>query len=214
MAASLSALVTGATGSMHCALMCGPLACAAMGRARSTAAVLAWHGGRLGAYVLVGAALGALGRGVSAVMVASVQRFLPWVMAAGLLIAAFDLSKRLGPLPLVGKLALPLGRLAGQSSPGARGFLLGVATPLLPCGLLYGLFLASIATADAAHGALLLGSFALGAVPALLAVQLGLQRLSVSPQAVFVVRRLVPVAAAAVLIVRAVLARNEVGACG
>ena len=62
-AGAVGALVVGITGSVHCLLMCGPLACASMGPHRSRTAVLGWHLGRVSAYVLVGVALGVLGRG-------------------------------------------------------------------------------------------------------------------------------------------------------
>ncbi|MBL8914497.1 MAG: sulfite exporter TauE/SafE family protein [Archangium sp.] len=208
LAGAVSAAVTGATGSVHCALMCGPLACASMGPHRSPAAIAGWQLGRLSAYVVIGAALGSIGRGVSHLFVASVAQYLPWVMALGLIIAAFDLTKR---IPFMRRGASTVLSVASKTeSPFSRSFLFGVATPLLPCGLLYGLFLAATAAGGALEGAVLLASFALGAVPALLAAQLGLARLNVNPW----IRRVVPLAAAAVLIVRALLARNDVGHCG
>lgn len=214
LAAATSAFVTGVTGSVHCALMCGPLACAGMGRERSAGTVAGWHVGRITAYVLIGALLGAVGRGLSATVLTSAQRVLPWMMAAGLLIAAFDLSKRLGPIPFVGRGAKALVMASGKVDPTTRSFLLGLATPLLPCGLLYGLFLAAVASASAVSGGLLLGAFALGALPAVLTVQLGMKRVTVSPRVSFVLRRVVPVAAAAVLIARALLMRPDVAQCG
>ena len=209
LAAGTSAFVTGATGSVHC-----PLACGGMGRERTVGSVAGWHVGRITAYVLMGALLGAVGRGLSATLVSSVQRVLPWMMAAGLLIAAFDLSKRVGPVPFLGRGAKALVRLAGQVDPTMRSFLLGLATPLLPCGLLYGLFLAAVASASALSGGLLLGAFALGALPAVLTVQLGMQRVTVSPRVSFVLRRVVPMAAAVVLVARALLMRPDVAQCG
>jgi sulfite exporter TauE/SafE len=60
----------------------------------------------------------------------------------------------------------------------------------------------------------LLGAFALGALPALLTVQLGMQRVTVSPRVSFVLRRVVPIAAAVVLVARALLMRPDVAQCG
>lgn len=210
MAGTVSALVTGATGSVHCALMCGPLACTAKGRESA----VAWHLGRVVAYVTIGALLGAVGRVLSVTVLSSAQEWLPWVMAIGLVITAFDLSKRMGALPFVGAGARALARQANRMGPTLRAFLLGVATPLLPCGLLYGMFLAAIASASVVGGGLMLGAFALGAVPAVVAVQVGVGKLSLSPRLGFVLRRVVPLAAAVVLIARALLARGEVTQCG
>lgn len=215
-AGALSALVAGATGSLHCALMCGPLACASLpadSPARRTAAV-AWHLGRISAYTWVGVLLGALGAGVSRGLLVSVQPVLPWVMAAGLVITALDLAKHARPLPGVAWISRALVRAGSHFAPVTRSFLMGAATPFLPCGLLYGLFLAAIATGSAWGGAAVLGAFSLGAVPALGAVQAGAHRLTLSPRLSVVVRRVVPLAAAGVLVVRALMTRADVAKCG
>ena len=215
-AGAASALVAGATGSLHCALMCGPLACAGLpvaGSDRRSAAV-AWHVGRIIAYSFVGLLLGALGRGVSQGLMVSVQPVLPWVMALGLVITALDLAKHVKPLPGVAAISRALARAGATLPPPARSFLLGAATPFLPCGLLYGLFLAAIATGSAWGGALVLGAFSLGAVPALGAVQVGAGRLTLSPRWTLVARRVVPLLAAVMLIVRALMTRADVAKCG
>ena len=215
-AGAASALVAGATGSLHCALMCGPLACAglpAAGPDRRRAAV-AWHAGRIIAYTFVGLLLGALGRGVSQGLMVSVQPVLPWVMALGLVITALDLAKHVKPLPGVASISRALARTGATLPAPARSFLLGAATPFLPCGLLYGLFLAAIATGSAWGGALVLGAFSLGALPALGAVQLGAGRLTLSPRWTLVARRVVPLLAAVMLIARALMTRADVAKCG
>lgn len=213
-AGASSALVAGATGSVHCALMCGPLACAGLpsgpGRWR---AALAWHTGRVSAYALVGGALGALGVGVSQTLTTSVQPLLPWVMAAGLIATALDVGRHLAPLPGLAGLSRRLGGLAARQSPTRRSLLLGAATPFLPCGLLYGVFLAAVATSSLAGGAAVMAAFALGAVPALGGVQAGAQLGARFPAATWALRRAVPLVAAGVLIFRAVQAATQGPAC-
>lgn len=214
-AGAFSALVAGATGSLHCALMCGPLACAALpasGPERRRAAV-GWHLGRIVAYTFVGLLLGALGRGVSQGLMVSVQPVLPWVMAAGLVITALDLAKHARPIPGVAAISRALARAGATMQPATRSFLLGAATPFLPCGLLYGLFLAAIATGTPWGGAAVLGAFSLGALPALGAVQLGAQ-VSTSPRLALIARRVVPLVAAVVLVVRALMTRADPAKCG
>ncbi len=206
-AGALSALVAGVTGSLHCALMCGPLACAARG------SPLAWHLGRVAAYSFVGLLLGALGRGVSRGLLFSIQPVLPWLMAAGLVITALDLARHLRPLPGVKWISTALVRLAAKVQPITRSFLLGAATPFLPCGLLYGLFLAAIATGTPWGGAAVMGAFALGAIPALAALQLGAHKLTLSPRLNVLARRFVPLAAAVLLVIRALMTRAEVPHC-
>lgn len=212
-AGAFSALVAGATGSLHCALMCGPLACAGLPAGGRWRAALSWHLGRVVAYSFVGLLLGALGRGVSQGLMVSVQPVLPWVMAAGLVITALDLAKHARPIPGVAAISRALARAGATMQPVTRSFLLGAATPFLPCGLLYGLFLAAIATGTPWGGAAVLGAFSLGAVPALGAVQWGTWG-STSPRLALIVRRVVPLVAAVVLIVRALMTRADPAKCG
>jgi uncharacterized protein len=211
-AGALSALVAGVTGSLHCALMCGPLACSTKGASR--AAAVSWHVGRVTAYTFVGLLLGALGRGVSSGLMISVQPVLPWVMAAGLTITALDLARHARPLPGVKWVSTSLVRLGAKLEPATRSFLLGAATPFLPCGLLYGLFLAAIATGTPWGGAAVMGAFSLGAIPAIAALQLGAHRLTLSPRLNLFARRVVPLTAAVVLVVRALMTRADVAKCG
>ena len=95
-----------------------------------------------------------------------------------------------------------------------RSFLLGAATPFLPCGLLYGLFLAAIATGTPWGGAAVLGAFSLGALPALGAVQFGTGQFARSPRLALFARRVVPLSAAVVLVARALMTRADVAKCG
>lgn len=215
-AGAVSALVAGVTGSLHCALMCGPLACAGLpaSAAERRRAAACWHLGRVTAYTFVGLLLGALGRGVSRGLMVSVQPVLPWVMAAGLVITALDLARHARPLPGVAAISRAFVRAGAGLRPPTRSFLLGAATPFLPCGLLYGLFLAAIATGTAWGGAAVLGAFSLGAIPVLGAAQLGAHRLALSPRVSLLARRVVPLAAAVVLVVRALMTRADVAKCG
>lgn len=211
-----AALVLGATGSGHCALMCGPLACAAgatsSGRQRLHAAT-AWHLGRLSSYALTGAILGAVGHGLTQHSTTeAVRGALPWILAAGLVASALELGRRVPVLPWLGRATRAVGRLAARLSPSGRGLALGGITPLLPCGLLYGLFLAAAAAGSSRGGALLMGAFALGATPALVAVQGGSNALRRWPRAALVLRRSVPLLAAAVIVWRALHAGPPTGA--
>ena len=217
-AGAASALVAGATGSLHCALMCGPLACAGLpvsGPDRRRAAI-AWHLGRIVAYSFVGLLLGALGRGVSQGLMVSVQPVLPWVMAAGLVITALDLARhvqaaagRRGHLPGPGSHrgdAVP----AGAQLPAGRGHAVPpvrAALRTVPGGDRHGLGLG--------RGGWCSGPSPWGRLPALGAVQLGARKLTFSPRVALVARRVVPLLAAAMLVARALMTRAaDVAKCG
>ncbi len=206
-ATAAGAMVAGLSGSVHCALMCGPLACAGLpkDRAARVKAAAAWHVGRISAYALVGAALGGLGSGLAHLLSASIQPAVPWLMAAGLVATALDAGRWLKPLPAVASIARALGRWASALSPSFRAALLGAATPFLPCGLLYGVFLAVLAAGSARWGAGLMAAFAVGGTAALAATQVtGLAALKLSPG----FRRSLLLTAAAVLVWRAAVAAS------
>jgi uncharacterized protein len=221
-----AALAAGLASSAHCALMCGPLACAATApaegdagdagerliplrrRRRKWAEPFAYHVGRLGAYAAVGAGLGLAGEGARRAL-AGVTPALPWVMAGALAATAFGVGKRL-PLPAALKrLARPVVRKAAKLSPLARSAAIGASTPLLPCASLYGLLLAAVATASALGGAGLMAAFAIGATPALAFVQAHAPLLDRFPRAAGWLRRAVPLLAAAALVWRAVHAGSD-----
>jgi hypothetical protein len=211
-AGATSAAVAGATGSLHCALMCGPLACASLGNG-PRASLITWHLGRTLAYTAVGSIIGALGHTLSGFITVSLEPWLTGLMALGLVITALDLARRVPPIPGLGRLSRALARLSMGRGPFVRSFLLGAATPFLPCGLLAGIFLAALATDSSLGGAAVLGAFSLGAIPALVAVQLGARSLDRWPTPALILRRVVPLVAAMVLIVRAVLASQQGPAC-
>ena len=172
LAAAAAAAFTGLSGSLHCAAMCGPLACAPLPAASSARrrAIAAWQAGRVVGYASAGAVLGASGA-VMLSRVPALQQVAPWLVVGGLLVSGLDLFRRLGALPGVSRVHRALMKASANFSPAVRAGAMGALTPLLPCGLLYGVFISAASTGNAAAGAGLMGAFALGALPALLAVQ-------------------------------------------
>jgi uncharacterized protein len=204
----MGALVMGAMGSVHCLLMCGPLACATLpgtqGAVRARAAA-AYQLSRAVSYAAVGGALGAVGGGLAVALSVSTRSWLPWVMAAALVASALELGKRLRPVPGLSHIARGIARTGAKFSPPVCAAAIGAATPFLPCGLLYGVLAAALASGSFVSGALIAGAFSLGGVPALLAVQGGsaLWKRGSHPVMAFVFQRAVPLCAAAVLVFRA-----------
>ncbi len=202
-----AAAVVGFSSSLHCFLMCGPLACAAStSEPDRLGPVLGYQLGRLASYGLVGGLLGTLGGGATLLLRTSFLPFAPWILVATLLVAALDLGSR---LPSVPGLAQTMRRAAGwtQKLPrSARATALGALTPLLPCGLLYGAFAASLAAGSFGAGALALSAFGAGAVPALLVSQLPAGAvLRGQGRRARLARRVIPALAAVVVAARALL---------
>ena len=176
---SLAATVLASSllGSAHCAGMCGGVAMIAIGSdGRShLARQVGYHAGRHASYALVGALSGLVGSAVDdAGSLVGLQRVA--AIAAGLTIALFGLVAILRALgarvPSAGVPA-PLVALAQRAHSRAmrlpsawRGVPLGLATPLLPCGWLYAFAAIAAGSASPALGALVMASFWLGTVPA------------------------------------------------
>lgn len=212
-----AAFAAGLVTSLHCAGMCGPLACL-LAPARGERADLnvvrtAYHGSRLAAYGLLGALAGAAGAAPAAFFNAPLVRALPWVMVVYFVFAALKLGHRLPRLALLGRVQLALrgwtrGRPATQVA-----VAMGAATPLLPCGPLYFLVVMAGFAGSAARGAELLLAFGLGTVPLLWLAQanIGWLRARLSPANLGRARAGLALAAAAVLVWRL---RGDLGFAG
>lgn len=177
-------LIASLLGSAHCAGMCGGLALLACAPGRSgpqtSASTLAacYHGGRLFTYALLGAAAGALGSIAEwGGTLVGFQRAA--AIGAGTLLVAFAL------LRLAQACGLQIGNQARVPEPlrrfvvacHARAFTLpaarraavvGLLTPMLPCGWLYAFVAAAGGTGSAPLGAIAMSVFWLGTLPALL----------------------------------------------
>jgi len=147
--APLAAFGGGLAVSLHCAAMCGPLACAVRANPRS------YHLSRIVSYTTAGALCGAIGQSASRLFDTGPLKLAPWVLVAVLLLLAFGLERRL-PQPRF--LSAALFRMRLSSS-------LGFLTPLIPCGPLWLILGVAAATGSWLGGAAVAGSFAAGTIP-------------------------------------------------
>jgi sulfite exporter TauE/SafE len=202
----------GAANSLHCACMCGPLALAVHG---GTGGALAHQFGRAVAYGLLGVALGGAGTAFGTRELAAPAAWVAFALAAGL-VALATVGER-GSLRIPGLGALLQRALAGTRSlpPAARALLLGAATPLLPCGLLWSACAgAAVAGSPIAGGEVMLG-FALGSLPLLLLAQTLLPGFArrFGPRTLAVVQRSAMLLAAGVLVWRGLAAAHGASCC-
>jgi hypothetical protein len=178
--AVLTALATGALGGAHCAAMCGPLAVAgcSQGGAVSGRRAAGYFVGRLFAYATVGAVMGHLGRHALCI--------LPMKALEGVAIAAVAIAAaHRGISVLRGRpRAVPLLTLRGRRPRGGalamlaelwprRGLGLGIATGILPCGLLLPAWALAAGTASAPAGAAVMAVFSVATLPGLMVPLLG-----------------------------------------
>lgn len=160
-------------GSLHCAAMCGGFSACVKREGQP-----AYHLGRLGAYVLLGALAGALGASLDF----AGERWLGVQRAAGIVLGAllvFQGLKAFGlwqrPVKLGAKPSrlLRLRQLLGRSALG-----IGLLSVVLPCAWLWSFVTLAGASGSPASGALVMAVFWVGTVPALTALGLFAGQLS------------------------------------
>lgn len=170
-----AALVAGLATSLHCAGMCGPIACGLGTLAKSegerlTVASL-YHGGRLVSYGLIGTICGALGQQPLAWFFDSPAVLLPWVAVALLLMMGLGLDRMIPRPAILNRLTMKVRLSAGKMPAYGSAGTMGLLTPLLPCGPLYLVFGAALLSGSAAKGAEFTLAFGLGTIPLLWLVQ-------------------------------------------
>lgn len=163
-----AAALAGFVGSPHCMGMCGGFAMACGGGRRG----VAWHAGRLTTYGVLGGLAGAFGAALPGPS---------WVAAAVSTVLLIWFAGALAGLVPEPTLRIPgVSALAGRAARGngfGPGYLLGLATGLLPCGLVYAALAIPVASGSPLVGALSMVAFGLGTAPALVAMTLGARRL-------------------------------------
>lgn len=171
-----SALVAGLLGSLHCAGMCGPLVVAGCSKGRGTDGATGYFAGRLVAYATIGAIVGHLGKHAFCILPMNAAHAIAVGLTA-LPAAARGVSllvRRPAPelIPLRKKPKSRLLSVLAQVLP-RRGLGLGLATGVLPCGLLFTAFAMAAATANPLLGAASMAAFAIGSAPGLFVPLLG-----------------------------------------
>lgn len=178
---TFGALAVGLATSLHCAGMCGPIACGVGTLAKSeserlTAASL-YHASRLASYAVIGAICGAVGKEPLHYFFDSPAVLLPWALVLALLLLATGLDKKIPRPKILNRLTARARLKAGKLSSVGGASAMGLLTPFLPCGPLYAVFIALMASGSAARGAEAALAFGLGTVPLLWLAQHQFHRL-------------------------------------
>ncbi|MBE0403961.1 sulfite exporter TauE/SafE family protein [Halomonas citrativorans] len=187
----IAAFVFGLMGGAHCIGMCGGVMSALTfaippsmrSAARMGGLLLSYNLGRILSYMTAGALVAALGTVLSPSLLA--RQLLQGVAALMLILMALYIAnwwKGLLRVEAVGKRLWrhlePLGRRLMPVVHFPQAFALGALWGWLPCGLVYSMLAWSLATAQPLLGALLMGAFGLGTLPALLATGLAARKLN------------------------------------
>jgi uncharacterized protein len=159
-----AAALLGIGGTLHCAGMCGPLALAV--GAKTPRLLAKYHLARMLSYALVGLGLGWFGRELGQISGGISQVILAGSLAALLLLAVAWPSFRLPTPGIITALTTKLQRWVMRLTPDYRSLGMGMATPLLPCGLLYAAYMLAVSAGSAGLGLMVMITFALSSAPA------------------------------------------------
>ncbi len=176
----IAAFLVGLLGGVHCVGMCGGIVAmtgASLPEGRRTGMLLAYNGGRILSYALIGALFGGLGEATLGTLGLPRAQFMLAVAAGAFMILlglylggwwhGLQALERLGGR-LVWTRLEPLGRRFLPPRTPARALLLGMVWGWLPCGLVYSVAIWSLSAGSAPEGALLTLAFGLGTLPNLM----------------------------------------------
>ena len=170
-----AAFVAGMVTSLHCAGMCGPLACTILPGPGSREDPLpvssVYHLSRLAGYATLGAFAGGIGRAPLAFLNDSALRWLPWIMVLFFIGLAVRIDRHLPKLAFLGRLTWHIQSRMRRSSRMTAAATLGLATPLLPCGPLYFILALALLAGSALRGVEVMLAFGLGTLPLLWVAQ-------------------------------------------
>ncbi len=182
----LGALVLGFIGSFHCVAMCGPIALALPLNRSSlgtqVGGILAYNGGRVVTYSLLGSLFGIIG---ASFILAGYQQILSIALGAVILISVVlpeHLTSRFritsGLFSFLGAKKYQVGKLFGRKGLPAL-FLIGLLNGLLPCGFVYAGIAGAVLVGGSMQGALFMTLFGLGTIPAMAIISLTGNKISV-----------------------------------
>lgn len=184
------AFFAGMLSSMHCIGMCGPIVmgcvtdrpveisisgstAAFTTKATAIAPHLLYNSGRVISYSMIGMAAGFIGS--AALISARLQSGFAIAFGALMIVMALFQMNAYPKIFRREKKNGFAGKIFSQvktSKASEAKFLIGFLTPLLPCGLLYGMAAHAAASSSPVIGAMEMGAFAFGSAPALLVLGL------------------------------------------
>jgi uncharacterized protein len=166
-----AAFMAGLVTSLHCAGMCGPLACSLMpvrgDRSDAQTVSTVYHVTRLAGYATLGGLAGGIGRAPLLWISQSALRWLPWALVVVFIALALRWDRYLPKAVLLTRFTWKLQSWARGRSRIHAAAALGFATPLLPCGPLYFLVSLALLSGSVVGGVGFMLAFGLGTVPLL-----------------------------------------------
>lgn len=169
----ITALIMGAAGSIHCAGMCGPIALVVFGNEKDSkyGRILAYNGGRILLYVILGAIAGLAGRSViwfAGQQWLSIIAGIIVLLSLCLVYVRFGFLSKLSDL-ILGRLRFALGKVMRNRRAGTLLYM-GMLNGLLPCGLVYAALGGAAGAGSLIDGALFMALFGAATLPVLFGI--------------------------------------------
>lgn len=219
------AVLAGFISSPHCVIMCGPIAILLMkgksveaGTMASYKLVLVYHIFRILAFTFFGAAFGALGIKVVSFFEYPVSKLLPWALAIFFILFGLGADKWLPKPKFLGLYFNGLSQKALRLPKFFAAMLLGLMTPLMPCGPLYMIFWVSLFTGSMSLGGQIALGYGLGTLPLMWLAQMAFFKFSFSKnqKLLGIIRRIMALGGGGVLLWRMLVMTGPLSAelCG
>ena len=164
-----TALIAGLISSVHCVAMCGPLSCAFTPTKANDAnpqfVLTCYHLAKLFSYAIVGTLAGAFGSVVIRSVSSSWLNLLPWILVVFFLVVAFRLDRFFPKPTWMGGLYKKMTARFSRLQKPVASTMIGLVSPLLPCGPLYMIFGLALFSGSALKGAEFAIGFGLGTLP-------------------------------------------------
>jgi sulfite exporter TauE/SafE len=187
---ALNGLALGLSSTLHCAGMCGAISCSlllaqdtASYRSLRTAFALT-HAGRVAAYTVAGATVGAIGAPAIGALDRDVAfRLLQWAGAASLIWIGLSTGGLVPSISIIDRGLTSIADAVARVHIAAQRrmfvpMLSGFAWGLMPCAMVYAALFTAMLTGSAVGGAFVMGAFGIGTLPGLVAGSFGFQRLA------------------------------------
>ncbi|RNL56062.1 sulfite exporter TauE/SafE family protein [Pedobacter jejuensis] len=168
----------GIFGSLHCAVMCGPIMLGMPFKKesflKSGAQLLLYQFGRILVYTVLGLVVGALG---NSIRIFSNQKILSIIIGSLLILFTalqFNRSYKNRFAMIQAKALNPISKLMGRvfNSP-FWGLFAGMLNGLIPCGMVYLALATALYTGNAKAGGIFMFLFGLGTAPLMMMISLG-----------------------------------------
>lgn len=198
--------------------MCGPLAYVILseydvdGKSESSYfnSHLIYNIARIFSFTLMGLLAGWIGLGLMKFIQFPIVKFFPWALVIFFLVFALGLDRLIPKAPFAKKTFARLSEHITKLPKNIAAILLGLATPLLPCGPLYMILWVALLSGSPLFGAEIAFGFALGTLPLMLLASTQFKRLKqwLKPNTLYFLQRSIALIAAFLITWRLLASKN------